>query len=75
MKYLKIDKYIVSLDGVHGVLIHATSLHSTQAPATKLLKNEIIITYASGVSACLDFANKEEAQKAFDKIAEVLGAN
>ena len=63
MRYVKIDKYIVSLDCIHGVL------HNTVGK-----RFDVIITYNGGVSASLEFKNIEESQKAFDKVAQLLGA-
>lgn len=73
MKYIKLEKYIVSLDCVHGVL------HSYASE--KEIKNgcmpfyQVVISYNGGLTASLDFKNMEESQKSFDKIGEALGAH
>jgi hypothetical protein len=73
MKYIKIDKYIISLEGIHGIL-HSFS-------ADKDIKNgcmpfhQVILTYIGGMTASLDFKSLDESQKAFDKIGEALAAS
>jgi hypothetical protein len=66
MKYLKLDKYIVSVENIHGVL-------NNVVPGSK--KGQIIITYCDSISACLDFDSLEIAVTCFDKIAEAMGAS
>ena len=69
MKYLKIDKYIISLDYIHGVVKESLMNHIEQRQIY-----QVIITYTGGVSVMLDFKTLEECEDGFNKIAEVLGA-
>lgn len=73
MKYVKLDRYIVSLDCVHGIL--------HDFPHDKAIKEgcmpyqQILVSYNGSPMVTLEFKTMEDSQKAFDKIAEALGAN
>lgn len=76
MKYLKIGKYIVTLESVHGVLHNVFTSTDISLRDVKIKeKGQIIITYSNGISASLDFDNKEDSIEAFQKIADALEAN
>lgn len=72
MKYLRLDRYIVSLDGIHGIL--HTIIPAPSLPKGGLDTCQIIITYIGGVSASLDFVNKDISNSCFEKISLALGA-
>lgn len=69
MKYIRVDRYILSLDGIHGILNHEIP---SGILGSIVKKHQIIVTYLSGTQCCLDFLLKEDADKAFEKIASVL---
>ena len=82
MNYLKLDRYVVVLEGIHGIL-HTLVPGNPHDPALrgKILGN-INITYLHKkdsnpefTTSFLEFPSKEDSQKAFDKIAEALGAS
>lgn len=63
MKYLKINRYIINTEGIHGVICI-----DYESPC-------IIITYNNGMGANLEFKSSEAALDALDKIALTLGAD
>ncbi len=65
-RFTRIGPYIVSLDYVHGVMSTKTS--------DKSFPFQIYVTYTDKTSIVLDMPNKEESDKACDKIAAYLGA-
>lgn len=65
-KYCKIGPYIVSLDYIHGVMSVKTE--------NKDFPFQIYITYTDKSSVCLECPNKEEKDKAMERIASELGA-
>jgi len=71
MKYIKLDRYIVCLEYVHGVL-HNFPTGVVNAAMPK--RYQIDITYNGGMMVMLEFPTKEESQLSFDKIADALGS-
>ena len=63
MKYIKINRYIITTDGIHGAICL-----SPESPC-------VIVTYNNGMSVNLEFKSSEAALDALDKIALTLGAD
>lgn len=65
-RYLRIGPYIVSMEFIHGVM----KVQSQD----KEFPYQIYVTYTDKSTVALQMPNKEECEKACDKIAEELGA-
>lgn len=71
MKYIKVEKYIVSLDCIHGVLHDYPSDQAVKDGCMPYQR--ILVSYNGSPMVTLEFKTIEDSQKAFDKIAEALG--